>query len=46
MKLTLPSPTERQREFLFDTHRYIAFGGARGGGKSFAVRLKAALMCL
>ena len=36
MKLTLPTPTPRQREFLHDTHRYIAFGGARGGGKSFA----------
>ncbi len=46
MKLTLPAPSPRQCEFLSDTHRYIAFGGARGGGKSFAVRLKAALMCL
>ena len=44
--LNLPSPSPRQREFLSDTHKYIAFGGARGGGKSFAVRLKAALMCL
>lgn len=44
--LSLPLPSPRQRIFLEDTHRYIAFGGARGGGKSFAVRLKAALMCL
>lgn len=44
--LFLPSPSPRQREFLESTHRYVAFGGARGGGKSFAVRLKAALMCL
>ena len=46
IELSLPSPSERQRLFLEDTHRYIAFGGARGGGKSFAVRLKAALLCL
>ncbi len=44
--LALPSPSERQREFLRDRHRYIAFGGARGGGKSFAVRIKAALLAL
>ena len=42
--LTLGVPSERQREFLEDTHRYIAFGGARGGGKSWAVRVKAVLL--
>lgn len=46
MRLTLPAPTEKQLEFLTDRHRYCAFGGARGGGKSFAVRLKAILLCL
>jgi len=46
IELSLPEPSPRQREFLSDRHRYIAFGGARGGGKSFAVRLKASLMCL
>ncbi|MBQ2729672.1 MAG: phage terminase large subunit [Clostridia bacterium] len=46
VEITLPSPSERQREFLCDSHKYIAFGGARGGGKSFAVRLKATLLCL
>lgn len=44
--VVFPSPSARQRLFLEDRHRYIAFGGARGGGKSFAVRLKASLMCL
>lgn len=29
-----------------DTHRFIAFGGARGGGKSWAVRVKAVLLAL
>ncbi len=46
IRMTFPSPSERQRDFLCARHRYVAFGGARGGGKSFAVRLKAALMCL
>ena len=43
---SFPPPSERQARFLTDTHRYIAFGGARGGGKSWAVRVKAALLCL
>ena len=30
---------------LTDTHKYIAYGGARGGGKSWAVRVKAVLLC-
>ena len=34
-------PNDRQKLFLLDTHKYIAFGGARGGGKSWAVRVKA-----
>lgn len=33
-------------EFLKDTHRYVAFGGARGGGKSWAVRTKAKLLAV
>ncbi len=46
IEMNIPSPSERQKQFLSDTHKYIAFGGARGGGKSWAVRIKAALMCL
>ncbi len=42
--LFLSAPNDRQREFLKDTHRYVAFGGARGGGKSWAVRTKAVLL--
>ncbi|MBE6573671.1 MAG: Terminase-like family protein [Ruminococcaceae bacterium] len=38
-------PNQKQRLFLTDTHRHIAFGGARGGGKSWAVRTKAKLLC-
>lgn len=37
----MDAPNERQRAFLLDEHRYVAFGGARGGGKSWAVRTKA-----
>ena len=37
-------PSARQQLFLEDKHRYIAFGGARGGGKSWAVRVKAVLL--
>jgi hypothetical protein len=44
--LTIPTPSEKQRLFLTADKKYIAFGGARGGGKSFAVRIKAALLCL
>ena len=45
MKLQIPEPSEKQRQFLNDKHKYIAFGGARGGGKSWAVRVKAVLLC-
>lgn len=45
MKLNIPPPSPKQMLFLKDEHRYIAFGGARGGGKSWAVRVKAVLLC-
>lgn len=44
MTLTISEPNPRQREFLSATERYVAYGGARGGGKSWAVRTKAVLM--
>ena len=46
MVINLPTPSPKQELFLLDKHRNVAFGGARGGGKSFAVRLKAVLLCL
>ena len=45
-KLHIDAPNRKQEQFLLDRHKYIAFGGARGGGKSWAVRTKAALLAL
>lgn len=42
--LNIPEPSEKQKQFLQDTHRHVAYGGARGGGKSWAVRVKALLL--
>ncbi|MBR3975297.1 MAG: phage terminase large subunit [Clostridia bacterium] len=42
--LYLGEPNPRQALFLMDKHKYVAFGGARGGGKSWAVRVKAVLL--
>ncbi len=39
-------PTPRQQEFFDARERYIAYGGARGGGKSWALRRKLVAMCL
>lgn len=44
--LLLAPPNEKQKLFLQCRRKYIAFGGARGGGKSWAVRTKAKLMAL
>lgn len=35
----------KQKEFLKSTKKYVAFGGARGGGKSWIVRISAVLFC-
>lgn len=45
MQIKLPTPSPKQQLFLNDTHPHVAFGGARGGGKSFAVRIKAVILC-
>lgn len=44
--INIPEPNEKQKLFLADTHRHVAYGGARGGGKSWAVRVKAILLCV
>lgn len=45
-QLILQTPNEKQKLFLADHHRYVGFGGARGGGKSWSVRNKAIRLCL
>ena len=39
-------PSAKQRSFFLATGKYIGFGGARGGGKSWAVRRKASIMAI
>ena len=43
--LELGEPNPRQALFLKAKNKYVAFGGARGGGKSWSVRTKAVLLC-
>ena len=46
-KLRLPGlPQKKQLEFFLSHAKYTAYGGARGGGKSWALRRKLVLMCL
>ena len=42
----ISDPSERQKLFLQATAKHIGFGGARGGGKSWAVRTKAKLLAV
>ena len=46
MNLELGTPNAKQEMFLSDTHKYVAFGGARGGGKSWAVQTKSKILGL
>ena len=39
-------PNEKQQEFFKSQSRYTAYGGARGGGKSWALRRKLVGLCL
>lgn len=45
MQIDLGTPNAKQDAFLREKHKYVAFGGARGGGKSWAIRAKAAILC-
>ena len=44
--ISMPEPNARQRLAMETKTKYIIFGGARGGGKSWMVRWKAVLLCL
>ena len=46
MILEIGRPSPKQELFLEADSKYIGFGGARGGGKSWAVRTKAKLLCV
>lgn len=39
--LKLGEPSPKQKEFLSARTKYVSFGGARGGGKSWSVRVSA-----
>lgn len=39
-------PNKKQEEFFNSQHRYTAYGGARGGGKSWAMRTKFILLAV
>ena len=41
---TIPKPNPKQVQFLQAHQKYVGYGGARGGGKSWAVRTKAMLL--
>lgn len=43
--LIVPRLNQKQYRFCKARKRYIAYGGARGGGKSFVVRWKAIMLC-
>lgn len=44
--LDIGRPQPRQLDFLQSRRKYVAFGGGRGGGKSFSIRMKAKLLAL
>jgi len=45
-QIVLDAPSEKQIQFLEARSKHVGFGGARGGGKSWAVRDKAKRLCL
>ena len=46
MELELQKPYPKQIQFFKATTPYVAYGGARGGGKSWAGRTKMVLLAL
>lgn len=46
IKAAFGRPTDKQVRFMRATTRYVGYGGAKGGGKSHAIRYKATLLAL
>lgn len=46
MKIVLGKPNPKQQEVMHLKTKHVAFGGARGGGKSWLVRFLAKAFCL
>ena len=46
IKEIIINPNEKQKQFFESTAKYTAYGGARGGGKSWAMRIKLILLAL
>lgn len=47
MNVRFPKPNPKQELFLRENqHKYVGFGGARGGGKSWAIRTKSVCFAL
>ena len=46
INLILGKPNPKQEKFLTASKKYVGYGGARGGGKSWAVRTKATILAL
>lgn len=45
-EINIPAPNPKQMEFFQSRVRFTAYGGARSGGKSWSVRVKAFLMAV
>ena len=45
IELVVDPPQEKQKLFFKAFARYVAYGGARAGGKSWAMRTKMVLLC-
>lgn len=46
ISLKIPNPQPKQELFLKAKKKHVGFGGARGGGKSWVVRVKAIILSL
>lgn len=44
MQIRIEPPNEKQKQFLRAKNRFVGYGGSRGGGKSWAIDIKAILL--